>query len=319
MSDLVLVPENAVARPGEGAHIGHALDLFYSGRSDSTIKAYRSDLDALAKWSGRPVASVLDDMVRGSAGEANLLAMRWRATMVDEGKSPATINRRLAALRSILAVARTIGVISWSLDVSGVKSEAYRDTRGPSLNETEAILSAIRRETGAISVRNEAMVRLMLDMALRRQEVARLDVTDVDLDGNRLWVLGKGKREPVPLTMPGPTKAAVKAWLAFRPASGALFVEVDRHGKQYDRITGSGIYHVVTAPAQRAGVTARPHGLRHGSITRALDLTKGDVRAVRMFSRHAKVETVLKYDDARSDMAGEVASMVADSISRREA
>lgn len=48
------------------------------------------------------------------------------------------------------------------------------------------------------------------------------------------------------------------------------------------------------------------------------DTQQGDVRAVRMFSRHAKVETVLKYDDARSDMAGEVASMVADSISRRE-
>lgn len=316
MGDLVLLQDKAFARPVE-AHIGHALDVFYSGRSASTVKAYRSDLDALAKWAGRPVAGVLDDMARGSAGEANLLAMRWRATMVDEGKSPATINRRLAALRSILAIARTIGVISWSLDVSGVKAEAYRDTRGPSLSDTEAILSVARKETGAISIRDEAMIRLMFDMALRRNEVATLDVEHVDLDGSRIWILGKGKRERIPLTMPGPTRAALKAWLAFRDR-GPVFVHIDRHGKMHGRLSGSGIYHIVTTLAGKAGVVARPHGLRHGSITRALDLTKGDIRAVRKFSRHAKVETVLRYDDAREDMAGEVASKVADSLSRRE-
>lgn len=302
----------------EAVHMGHTLDLFLAGRSEQTVRAYRSDLEVFADWSGCDARSALEDLAASGAGPANMRVLRWRAEMIEAGLSPATINRRLAALRSVLKMAKTVGVISWSLDVPGVKSEPYRDTRGPSLSDTEAILSVIRRESGEISIRNEAMVRLMYDMALRRNEVATLDVENVDLDASRIWVLGKGKRERIPLTMPGPTKAALKAWLAYRGERGPVFVEVDRHGKLHGRLTGSGIYHVITTLAGKAGVVARPHGLRHGSITRALDLTKGDIRAVRKFSRHAKVETVLKYDDAREDMAGEVASKVAESLSRRE-
>jgi integrase/recombinase XerC len=63
---------------------------------------------------------------------------------------------------------------------------------------------------------------------------------------------------------------------------------------------------------RRAGVArgTNPHGLRHQGITRALDLAKGDVRRVRRFSRHAKLETLLKYDDNRVDEAGAIARML---------
>jgi len=57
---------------------------------------------------------------------------------------------------------------------------------------------------------------------------------------------------------------------------------------------------------------ARAHGLRHQGITRALDKTHGDVRKVRTFSRHAKVETVLIYDDARKDEGGDITRMFDD-------
>ena len=41
----------------------------------------------------------------------------------------------------------------------------------------------------------------------------------------------------------------------------------------------------------------RPHGLRHGSITKALDLTRGNLRDVAVFSRHRKSRTLQVYDD----------------------
>jgi hypothetical protein len=55
----------------------------------------------------------------------------------------------------------------------------------------------------------------------------------------------------------------------------------------------------------------RPHGFRHHAITRALDLTSGDLRRVQRFSRHRDPRTVLRYDDNRRDLGGEVASLVA--------
>lgn len=64
--------------------------------------------------------------------------------------------------------------------------------------------------------------------------------------------------------------------------------------------------------AKKAGVTVRtaPHGLRHSAITTALDETN-DPRAVRSFSRHAKWETLMLYDDKRRDLGGKVAEQLA--------
>jgi len=51
--------------------------------------------------------------------------------------------------------------------------------------------------------------------------------------------------------------------------------------------------------------------LRHAAITEALDITRGDVRAVQKFSRHRDLRTLTVYDDNRRDLAGEVAKLVA--------
>ena len=87
---------------------------------------------------------------------------------------------------------------------------------------------------------------------------------------------------------------------------GPLFVNFDRAGKG-GRLTGSAVIHWGEL-GTKAGLTVRPHGLRHLAITSALDLTKGDVRAVQKFSRHKDVRVLNAYDDNRQDLAGDVAS-----------
>jgi integrase/recombinase XerC len=59
------------------------------------------------------------------------------------------------------------------------------------------------------------------------------------------------------------------------------------------------------------GIKVWPHGLRHAAITEALDLTGGDVRKVKRFSRHRDLQTLVVYDDNRVDLGGEVARKVA--------
>ena len=63
---------------------------------------------------------------------------------------------------------------------------------------------------------------------------------------------------------------------------------------------------------ERAGIRARPHGLRHAAVTAALDAFAGDVRKVAKFSRHRDLNTLTRYDDARRDDAGEVSRRLAD-------
>src|SRR5262249_55941862 len=153
---------------------------------------------------------------------------------------------------------------------------------------------------------------LLFDLALRRGEVCSLDLAHLDIERATLEVLGKGKRARLRLSLPAPTRAALAAWVAARgTAPGPLFTNLDRARKGDRRLTGSAVYAIVRGLGPRAGLVARPHGLRHASITLALDRTGGDVRKVQKISRHADVRTLLRYDDARQDQAGDVARLVA--------
>jgi integrase/recombinase XerC len=71
-------------------------------------------------------------------------------------------------------------------------------------------------------------------------------------------------------------------------------------------------HRIVRALGAHVGLgVVRPHGLRHAAITEALELTRGDVRAVQQFSRHRDLRTLMIYDDNRQDLAGEVARRLA--------
>jgi integrase/recombinase XerC len=106
--------------------------------------------------------------------------------------------------------------------------------------------------------------------------------------------------------------AALAGWVEARgPAPGPLVTALDRASRGR-RLSGTGLYLVIRRLGERAGLRARPHGLRHAAITAALDLTGGDVRKVQRFSRHKNLQTVLRYDDNRQDLGGDVARRLAE-------
>jgi integrase/recombinase XerC len=269
-----------------------------------------------AKWFGASTAgAAMSELLAGSMGRANERLHAYRGAMLDAGLAPSTVNRRLSALRSIVKLGRTFGLVTWTLEVDGVKAKAYRDTKGPGLAGVTAVKrQAASHKSPAKAARDVAIVRVLFDLALRRGEAAALDLADVDLRAGRLWVLGKGRREKEPITLPPRTIAALNAWLKHRGRQpGPLFVNFHHQNKGLDRLEANGIYWVVRSLGAQVDVTARPHGLRHSSVTTGLDRVR-DPRKVRQHARHASLDTTMVYDDALSDFAGEVATAVSEAL-----
>jgi hypothetical protein len=69
-------------------------------------------------------------LLTSTAGEANALVLDYRNRFVEQGRAAATVNLRLAAVRSLVKMARMTGLVSWTIEVQALKAEAYRDTRG---------------------------------------------------------------------------------------------------------------------------------------------------------------------------------------------
>lgn len=90
------------------------------------------------------------------------MALAWRTHLAGRGMSPATINRRLSALRALTALGRTLGLIAWKIEIQNVRAAAYRDTRGPQRAGVIALLAAAAAQTGQRqAARDVALVRLL--------------------------------------------------------------------------------------------------------------------------------------------------------------
>lgn len=295
-------------------------DAWLAGRKPTTLRAYAGDLDQFARWLAAPTGdAALGVLFALDAGRAHQLVLAYRAAMTEQGLATATIARRLAAVRSVADFARMTGRVAWSLEVPSPRVEPRRDSRGPDAASWRKLWKAAKaRGDGPRARRDRAIVALLYDLALRRAEVVGLDLADLDLARGTIAVVGKGRTEREHLTLPEPTRRALLEWVDARGShAGPLFGRLDRAAAACPgddgRLSGDAIADLVASLGREAGVgRVRPHGLRHSAITGALD-AGADVRSVRVFSRHRKIETVLRYDDSRKDLGGEVARKVAGS------
>jgi integrase/recombinase XerC len=288
------------------------LGSFLAGRTERTHRAYQGDLEAFGVFLGaEDAAAAVERLVRSGQGTANSMVLAFRARMRRDRLSPATINRRLATLRSLVKHARMLGEVIWTLDVPNVRRETYRDTRGPGRAGFERLVARLEGRSEPRALRDRAAVRMLFDLALRRAEVVSLDLEHVDLEAGTVSVLGKGRGSRERLTLPPPTRAALEDWIAVRGQTpGPLLVNFDRAAKGA-RLTGRSLHRIVVALGRDTGQRVTPHGLRHAAITEALDLTNGNVRAVQRFSRHRDLRVLGVYDDSRADLGGQVAHLVA--------
>ena len=296
------------------------VETFLAGRTPRTLEAYRQDLEDFARFTGAASAEdALRHFLAQGKGEAEVVAHSYRAALLERGLSPSTVNRRLAALRSVVKLSRLLGLADFFLEVPSVKSQPYRDTRGPGRDGVRRLLAhlarrAINPRLRMKATRDRTIIRVLYDLALRRGEATALDLEDVNIEAGTISILAKGRTEKEALTLPEPTKTALVEWLAVRGTEpGPLFLNVDcaRKGK---RLTGRSVAQMLAKLGARVGVPVRPHGLRHAAITDALDGTNGNIRVVQRFSRHRNVQTVTRYDDNRRDLAAQVARLVAERL-----
>jgi integrase/recombinase XerC len=288
------------------------VDAFLAGRNERTERAYRQDLDDFRSFVGAGDGAAAAQLLLGAGqGNANALALQYKSHLLERGLAAATVNRRLAALRSMVRLGRLVGLVGWTLEVQNVRAQPYRDTRGPGREGFLALLAELRQRSDAKAVRDRAILRLLYERALRCCEVTRLDLADVDLGHSTLSILGKGRTAKEPVTLAASTLKAIAEWIAARGSEpGPLFCNLD-NGHRRQRLSGTGVYDLVRRLGELAGIRARPHGLRHAAITEALDRGQ-DVRAVQRFSRHRDLRVLLVYDDCRRDLGGEVARAIAE-------
>ncbi len=231
------------------------LNSFLSNKSPQTIEAYRKDLQDFRKFLD---VSTIDDASRillsRGLGPANALVLKYKAHLKERNLSSTTQNRRLSALRSLVELAGTLGIVNWELKVKSSKNRPYRDTAGPGVAGFRKLLDQLSSRHDKKGIRDRAILRLLFDLGLRRGEVISLNLEDVDLNGKRIAVTGKGDTEKTLLSLPEITCKSLSEWISTRGGeTGPLFVNVDR-AKKGNRLSGSSLYRIVRGLGNKVGL-----------------------------------------------------------------
>ncbi|MDH3212402.1 MAG: tyrosine recombinase XerC [Myxococcales bacterium] len=282
--------------------------------SPHTRRGYLTDVRQLAAFLGGRVepAQVTATQVRGFL--AGLHARRH----------PATLGRKLAALRSFFRWLRCEGACDLDptdgipcprtpkrlpnpLPVDDCVALVERDRRRRRPRGRSAAREH-RSVQGAL--RDRALAELLYGAGLRVGELAALDVRDMDLHRGDVRVVGKGGKERV-VPLPAATRRALEAYLEARRRPGLLaeplFTSLRPHAEGPRRLGVRDVRRIVASRARGAGVVDRvhPHRLRHSYATHLLDMG-ADLREIQELLGHASLSTTEKYTAVSADRIMEV-------------
>ena len=260
------------------------------GLAKNTVLAYRRDLkDYLTFLHGiQPQPADVD---------------RYAGVLSERGLAPATIARKLAAVRGLHRFLVTEG--RSDTDPTRLLPAVRRADPFPkALAVHQAIALVEAPDLSTVSGRRDrALLEFLYGTGARVSEAVELALRDLDLGERTVILTGKGARQrQVPLG--GATVDAIMNWLPDRSrlATGVRRPDaVDRDAVFLNlrgrRLSRQSAFRIVRAHAARVGIdpaTVSPHTLRHSAATHMVE-AGADLRSVQVLLGHAKISTTQVY------------------------
>lgn len=255
-----------------------------------TIRAYKTDLRSFEEYligvdATLSVQNADADLVRG-----------WVSSLIDEGGSPNSVNRKLSTLRTFYDFLRNENVVEQN-PLQGLNGPKRRSVLPVFLKDGEvnSVIDSQRYSDSFLDVRDKVILLSFYETGIRLSELVGLNVSDVDFSNKQLKVFGKRKRERVV-----PFVNELSEELAFyisernqiAPADEkALFVSING-----ERLSASQVYRIVNK--RLSGVVnvnkKSPHVLRHTYATSMLN-NDAELGAVKELLGHKRLATTEIY------------------------
>jgi site-specific recombinase XerD len=273
----------------EAALAAYDRDLRARSSAERTRRAYRVDLGGFAEWAGEQGLDPGDIRYRD--------VRRYGAGLSNAGAAPATVARKLAAIRGLYSyLVRTERV---GANPAELVSSPKRGEKLPHVLTTEQMRTLLERIPARtpLELRDRAMLELAYSCGLRCEEIVNLDQGALDFETEQLRVLGKGSKERL-LPVGEPAQRALRRFLdkgrralATDPRERALFLS-----KSGRRLSNSDVTRRLGLWTREAALAAgvSPHSLRHSFATHLLE-GGADLRTIQELLGHASISTTQVY------------------------
>jgi integrase len=257
----------------------------------------------LSIHSKRNYAKALDDLFVFCASRplSRALLMEYRTKM--DHLAPSTINVRMSAIRKLVGEARRNGMIGHEeaanlSDVPNVRQKGTRLGNWLTREQAKELLAVPDRST-LKGKRDYVIIALLVGCALRRRELAALNIEDIQLREGR-WVIidlvGKGGRVRT-VAVPIWIKQGINAWMtAARIEEGRLLRPLSKSGKILrDELGDWAIWSVVEQSSKQIGIEHfGAHDLRR-TCAKLCRKNGGDLEQIKFLLGHSSIQTTERY------------------------
>ena len=279
-------------------------------KSEATIKSYVSTLQKFVK----------DEKINEVNEFVNMdkeFWFNWVDKQKDEDNiSIATINKKIKQMSSFYNFLVNEGLLNDNclyrfpkVNETTLKSE-YKGDKIMSNEEAKAILKAIKEDefnchTNYINKRNQVIVEILLGLALRIDEVSKIQIQDIVLEENKLYVRGKGKKNTVSRVSFYNDKIKEDLIELIRYNPTRIHLLTDRN---FNQLKTQGIRNIWYDALKVAKIEKRyvPHNCRH-TIASQLVEKNIPLKKVANILGHNNISTVQRYyakkvEDFRDDL-----------------
>lgn len=164
---------------------------------------------------------------------------------------------------------------------------AKREKRIPKLADVQKLLSK------DMSLPDRIIIQLLLDTGMRVEELATIKIKNIQLDRQRLIVMGKGQKERVVPLSPS-TARLLDAYLQELPEASDYLFPSRKCTSSKNYTTTYTFRRHLEALCEKAGIPRiHPHALRHLVATTLLE-RGADIKAVSQLLGHADVMITLQ-------------------------
>ena len=256
--------------------------------SANTVSSYLRDVHQFAAAMENKGVELVQVVTQEVEDYANSLMKR--------GKSPATVTRSVASIKSFYSCLMGKGYVS-SNPAKGVAPAKVERKLPQVLTSKEVELFLEQPEcTDLKGYRDRAMLELLYATGIRVSELIELDVDDLNLPGGVLTCFSKGKERMIPL-YPTAIRALgeyinnVRPQLVDSAEETALFVNMSG-----ERMSRQGFWKLIKHYQEKAGIQKdiTPHTLRHSFAAHLLE-NGADLRSIQEMLGHADISSTQIY------------------------
>ncbi len=259
-------------------------------RSDRTVGSYAEDLYSFERY-----FRSLDDGLTWENIDGDI-ARGWLESMVDQGNSPATVARRLSALKGFYKFALSRGMVDED-PVHGLKGPK-RDKLLPQFlkeSEMDRLLDSELWQDDFAGKRDRLILMILYETGVRLSELIGLNDEAVDLLGCKMKVTGKGNKQRV-VPFGEELKRALSEYQKLRDEvvvrkNKALLVSDSgsrMHPERIRKLVGENLSRVCSLKKKS------PHVLRHTFATAMLN-HGADIESLKQLLGHSRLTTTEIY------------------------